>query len=155
MTRSDRGSAFLIFASIFVALAVAYAFAKAGVAVLPPDYFYLGIAMMVAGILIRLWAVSTLRDFFSYTVQIKEGHHVIQDGPYRFVRHPAYSGSLLTILGIALALQSWGAVVVMAVVFGITFGYRIRVEEKVLSSSLGDEYVSYAKRVKRLIPYVY
>jgi protein-S-isoprenylcysteine O-methyltransferase Ste14 len=111
--------------------------------------------MMLAGILTRLWAVSTLRSFFSYTVQIKEGHHVVQTGPYRFVRHPAYTGSLLTVLGIGFALQSWGAVLVMAAVFGVTFGYRIRVEEKVLTDSLGEEYLSYSRRVKRLIPYVY
>jgi protein-S-isoprenylcysteine O-methyltransferase Ste14 len=141
--------------SVFIAIFVADAFATAGVALLPQSSFYLGVGMMVAGILIRLWAVSTLRSFFSYTVQIKEGHHVIQTGPYRFVRHPAYTGSLLTVLGIGFALQSWGAVLVMAVVFGVTFGYRIRVEEKVLTGSLGEEYLSYSRRVKRLIPYVY
>lgn len=153
--RSDRGSGLFIFVSVFIAIFVADAFATAGVALLPPWSFYLGLAMMIAGILTRLWAVSTLRSFFSYTVQIKEGHHVIEDGPYRFVRHPAYTGSLLTILGIGFALQSWGAVLVMALTFGITFGYRIRVEERVLASSLGEEYLSYSRRVKRLIPYLY
>jgi protein-S-isoprenylcysteine O-methyltransferase Ste14 len=153
--RSDRGSGLLIFLSVFVAIFIADAFARRGFALLPPVSFYLGLVMMVAGMLVRLWAVSTLRGFFSYTVQIKEGHHVVVDGPYRFVRHPAYTGSLLTILGIGFALQSWGAVLVMALVFGITFGYRIRVEEKLLSTSLGEEYLSYSRRVKRLIPYVY
>ncbi|MDA4132040.1 MAG: protein-S-isoprenylcysteine O-methyltransferase, partial [Thaumarchaeota archaeon] len=80
---------------MFIAIFVADAFATAGFALLPPASFYLGVGMMVSGILVRLWAVSTLRGFFSYTVQIKEGHHVIQSGPYRFVRHPAYTGSLL------------------------------------------------------------
>jgi protein-S-isoprenylcysteine O-methyltransferase Ste14 len=154
-TRSDRGSALIIIGSIFIAVFVADAFARAAVALLPAWSFYLGVVMMVSGIAIRLWAVSTLRSFFSYTVQIKEGHRVVQSGPYRFVRHPAYTGSLLTILGIAFALQSWGAALFMAVTFGITFGYRIRVEEKVLTVSLGEAYASYSKRVKRLIPYVY
>jgi protein-S-isoprenylcysteine O-methyltransferase Ste14 len=152
--RSDRGSALLIFVSVFIAIFVADAFATAGFALLPPASFYLGVGMMVAGILVRLWAVYTLRGFFSYTVQIKEGHHVIQSGPYRFVRHPAYTGSLLTVLGIGFALQSWGAVLVMAVTFGVTFGYRIHVEERVLVASLGEEYLSYSRRVKRLIPYL-
>lgn len=111
--------------------------------------------MMVSGIGFRFWAVSTLRSFFSYTVQIKKEHHVIESGPYRFVRHPAYSGSLLTIVGVGFALQSWVAVLVMAGVFMLVFGYRIRVEEKALVSSLGKDNLLYSKRVKRLIPYVF
>ncbi len=123
--RSDRGSALIIIASTFAAVFVAEAFTEAGVALLPDWSFYLGVAMMVSGVAVRLWAVSALRSFFSYTVQIKEGHRVVQNGPYRFMRHPAYTGSLLTILGIAFALQSWGAVLLMALTFGVTFGYRM------------------------------
>jgi protein-S-isoprenylcysteine O-methyltransferase Ste14 len=152
--RSDRGSALLIFFSIFVSIFIANEFARYGVGLLPASFFYVGLGMMLAGISIRIWAVSTLRSFFSYTVQIKQGHQVVEDGPYRFVRHPAYTGSLLTILGVGFALQSWGAVVVMVVIFGIAFGYRIRVEEKALVASLGDAYVLYSRRVKRLIPYL-
>lgn len=152
--RSDRGSALLIFFSIFVSIFVAREFAEYGVALLPAGFFYVGLVMMLAGISIRIWAVSTLRNFFSYTVQIKQGHHVVEDGPYRFVRHPAYTGSLLTILGVGFALQSWGAVLVMIVIFGVAFGYRIGVEEKALVASLGDAYVLYSRRVKRLIPYL-
>jgi len=110
--------------------------------------------MMILGIAFRFWAVASLRSFFSYTVQIKEGHHVIESGPYRFVRHPAYAGSLLTIVGVGFALQSWGAVLLIAAVFFAAFGYRIKVEERALLVSLGEEYLSYAKKVKRMIPYV-
>jgi len=70
------------------------------------------------------------------------------------VRHPAYTGSLLTMVGLGFVLQSWGAVLVLIAVFGVAFGYRIHVEEAVLTSKLGDEYVEYAKKTKRLIPYV-
>ncbi|MDA4114614.1 MAG: isoprenylcysteine carboxylmethyltransferase family protein [Thaumarchaeota archaeon] len=153
--RSDRGSALLIFFSIFASILIANEFAQYGVALLPAMFFYVGLAMMLAGISTRIWAVSTLRNFFSYTVQIKQGHQVVESGPYRFVRHPAYTGSLLTILGVGFALQSWGAVVVMVVIFGIAFGYRISVEEKALVASLGDAYVLYSKRVKRLVPYAF
>jgi len=152
---SDRGSGPLIFVSVAIAIFVADAFAIAGAAPLPAWSFYLGVGFMAAGILIRLWAVSTLRYFFSYTIQIMEGHRVVESGPYRFVRHPAYTGSLLTILGIGFSLQSWGAVLLMTAIFGVAFGYRIRVEERVLAASLGEEYLSYSRRVKRLIPYVY
>jgi protein-S-isoprenylcysteine O-methyltransferase Ste14 len=110
---------------------------------------------MVFGIGFRLWAVATLRSFFTYTVQIKTGHRVIQSGPYRFVRHPAYAGTLLTLVGVGFALQSWGAVLLIAGVFTLVFGYRIWVEERALKASLGEEYISYSKRVKRLIPFLF
>ena len=153
--RSDRGSGLLILLSVFGSISIANAFAASGLTLLPVGAFYAGLAMILVGIALRFWAVASLRTFFSYTVQIKEGHHVVETGPYRFVRHPAYAGSLLTIVGVGFALQSWGAVLLIAVVFWAAFGYRIRVEERALVASLGEEYLSYAKRVKRIIPFVF
>ena len=153
--RSDRGSGLLILLGVFVSISVANALARSGVAILPVTSFYFGLAMMILGMAVRFWAVASLRTFFSYTVQIKEGHRVISSGPYRFVRHPAYAGSLLTIVGVGFALQSGGAVLLLAVFFLAAFGYRIQVEERALVGSLGEEYLSYAKRVKRIIPFVF
>ena len=153
--RSDRGSGLLILLSIFFSISIANAFAASGFGLLPVAWFYVGLVMMGFGIAFRFWAVATLRSFFSYTVQIKKGHHVIESGPYRFVRHPAYAGSLLTIVGVGFALQSWAAVLSVSAVFLIAFGYRMRVEERALVGSLGEEYLSYAKRVRRIIPFVF
>lgn len=153
--RSDRGSGLLILLSVFGSISIANVFAASGFTLLPVAAFYAGLAMILLGIAFRFWAVASLRSFFSYTVQIKEGHHVIESGPYRFVRHPAYAGSLLTIVGVGFALQSWGAVLLIAVVFLAAFGYRMRVEERALVDSLGEEYLSYSKRVKRIIPFVF
>ena len=153
--RADRGSGPLILLSVFVAIAIANAFAASGVGLLPKPFFFAGLALILTGAAFRLWAVSTLRSFFSYTVQIKEEHHVVESGPYRFVRHPAYAGSLLTILGVGFALQSWAAVLVIGGIFVAAFGYRIRVEERALIGALGEEYARYSKRVKRLIPCVF
>jgi protein-S-isoprenylcysteine O-methyltransferase Ste14 len=153
--RADRGSGLLILVGIFVSISIANTLASSGVGILPKWSFYLGLMMMVTGIAFRFWAVGTLRSFFSYTVQIKAEHRVIESGPYRFVRHPAYAGSLLTIVGVGFALQSVPAILVIACMFFVAFGYRIRVEEKALIGSLGDEYLAYSKRVKRLIPYVF
>jgi protein-S-isoprenylcysteine O-methyltransferase Ste14 len=153
--RSDKGSVLLILLSVFVSISIANVFATLDVALLPAAAFYVGLAMMILGMAFRFWAVASLRSFFSYTVQIKQGHRVIASGPYQFVRHPAYAGSLLTMLGVGFALQSWGAVLLIAVVFLAGFGYRIRVEERVLVDSLGEEYLSYARKVKRIIPFVF
>jgi protein-S-isoprenylcysteine O-methyltransferase Ste14 len=95
-----------------------------------------------------------LGRFFSLTVRVAEDHRVVEKGPYRLVRHPSYTGVLITFIGLGLAVQSWGALLVLLGVFSAAFGYRMRVEEKTLLSELGDNYASYMKRTKRLIPYL-
>jgi protein-S-isoprenylcysteine O-methyltransferase Ste14 len=150
----DRSSRLLISLSMFLSLMIALFFAASGIASLPSGAFYLGIGLMIAGILVRQWSIAVLGRYFSRTVGVQEGQAVVDRGPYRLVRHPAYTGSLLTMVGLGFVLQSWGAVLVLIAFFGVAFGYRIHVEEAVLTSKLGDEYVAYAKKTKRLIPYV-
>ena len=150
----DRSSRLLISLSMFLSLMIAFLFAASGIASLPSGAFYLGIGLMIAGILLRQWSIAVLGRYFSRTVGVQEGQVVVVRGPYRLVRHPAYTGSLLTMVGLGFVLQSWGAVLVLIAFFGAAFGYRIHVEEAVLTSKLGDEYVAYAKKTKRLIPYV-
>jgi len=149
----DRSSRLLISLSMFLSLMIAFLFAAFGIASLPSGAFYLGIGLMIAGILLRQWSIAVLGRYFSRTVGVQEGQAVVDRGPYRLVRHPAYTGSL-TMVGLGFVLQSWGAVLVLIAFFGVAFGYRIHVEEAVLTSKLGDEYVAYAKKTKRLIPYV-
>jgi protein-S-isoprenylcysteine O-methyltransferase Ste14 len=150
----DKSSRPLIALSTFLSLMIAFLFASSGIASLPTGAFYLGIGLMIVGILLRQWSIAVLGRYFSRTVGIQEGQAVVDWGPYRLVRHPAYTGSLLTTVGLGFVLQSWGAVLVLIAFFGVAFGYRIHVEEGVLISELGDEYIAYAKRTKRLIPYV-
>ena len=150
----DRSSRLLISLSMFLSLMIAFLFAAFGIASLPSGAFYLGIGLMIAGILLRQWSIAVLGRYFSRTVGVQEGQAVVDRGPYRLVRHPAYTGSLLTMVGLGFVLQSWGAVLVLIAFFGAAFGYRIHVEEAVLTSKLGDKYVAYAKKTKRLIPYV-
>jgi protein-S-isoprenylcysteine O-methyltransferase Ste14 len=150
----DRSSRLLISLSMFLSLMIAFLFAASGIASLPSGAFYLGIGLMIAGILLRQWSIAVLGRYFSRTVGVQEGQAVVDRGPYRLVRHPAYTGSLLTMVGLGFVLQSWGAVLVLIAFFGAAFGYRIHVEEAVLTSKLGDKYVAYAKKTKRLIPYV-
>jgi len=153
-TREDRGSALVIYLSVFVSLGAAFGFAVAGIAILPDWVFYVGIAVMVLGIFVREWAVTTLRGYFSFTVRVLRDHKVIDRGPYRRVRHPAYTGGILTIVGVGVALRSWVAVLLLLAFCGIAYGYRMSVEEAALLRELGEEYSRYASRTKRLIPYV-
>jgi protein-S-isoprenylcysteine O-methyltransferase len=152
--RRDRGSGLLIIGGVLLSIVIAFLFASSGIAMLPGWVSYVGIALMIVGIIIRQWAIAVLGRYFSPTVGIQEGQNVVKTGPYRLVRHPSYTGALLIIVGIGLALQSWGAVLVLLVISGLTYGYRIHREEKVLVSELGAEYIRYMKTTKRIIPYI-
>src|SRR5437773_6337007 len=152
--RRDRGSGALIILTVFISIGLALSFGYAGVVVLPDRVFYPGILLMLLGVLVRQWAIAVLGRFFSLTVRVAEDHRVVVRGPYRLVRHPSYTGVLITFIGLALAVQSWAALLVLLTVFGVSYGYRMRVEERVLLSELGQDYAEYMKRTKRLIPFL-
>jgi len=152
--KRDRGSGALIIFTVFISIILAFSFGYAGIGMLPDWAFYLGFFLMFLGILVRQWAIAVLGRFFSLTVRIAEDHRVVEKRPYRPVRHPSYTGVLITFIGLALAVQSLGALLVLLGVFSISYGYRMRVEEKALLSELGEDYANYMKRTKRIIPYL-
>jgi len=152
--KRDRGSGALIIFTVLVSIIIALSLGYASVGPLPDWVFYPGIFLMVLGVLVRQWAIAVLGRFFSLTVRVAEDHRVVVKGPYRLVRHPSYAGVLITFIGLALAVQSWGALLVLLTVFSVSYGYRMRVEERVLQSELGPDYAEYMKRTKRLIPFL-
>lgn len=152
--KRDRGSRALITVSILVSILIAFYFGYGGVGGLPDSIFYIGISLMFLGVLVRQYAIAILGRFFSLSVEISEDHKVVNKGPYRLVRHPSYTGILITFIGLGFAVQSLGALSVLVLFFGISFGYRMRVEERALLTSLGQDYASYMKGTKRLIPFL-
>ena len=152
--RRDRGTCFAIIGGVWLSVFIALFFGGMDLARLPGWVTWVGFALMLIGIFIRQWAIAVLGSYFSPAVGTQAGQKVVKTGPYRLVRHPAYTGALLIMVGVGLALQSWGAVLVILVIFGLTFGYRMRTEEKVLVNELGEEYVQYMKTTKRIIPYI-
>ncbi|HKC18217.1 MAG TPA: isoprenylcysteine carboxylmethyltransferase family protein, partial [Candidatus Dormibacteraeota bacterium] len=74
-------------------------------------------------------------------------------GLYRYVRHPSYSGSLLTVLGVLLCSTNWLALACFVLALP-GFLYRIRVEEGALLTALGEPYRDYMARTKRLVPFL-
>ncbi len=151
---NDKGSGFLFGIGMLISLGIGYYFARNGIAMLPSWTFFLGIIFVFLGIIVRQWSIAVLGRFFSPMVGIQEGQRVINHGPYRLVRHPSYTGYLMILIGIGFMIQSWGAVLIILVTWSIVLGYRINVEEKVLISNLGQEYIKYMKKTKRLIPYI-
>ncbi len=152
--RRDRGSMALILFTVWISLTVALYFGYGGIGALPDWVFYPGIFLMLLGVVIRQWAIAVLGRFFSFHVRVVEDHRVVDKGPYRLVRHPSYTGVLITFTGLSLAVQSLGALLVLLAVFIVSYGYRMKVEEKTLLTELGDNYVDYMKRTKRIIPYL-
>lgn len=152
--RRDRGSGPLIIFTVLVSIILAFTFGYAGIGPLPDWAFYLGILLMFLGVVVRQWAIVVLGRFFSLIVQVAADHKVIDKGPYRLIRHPSYTGILITFIGLGLAVQSWAALLVLLGVYTLSFGYRMRIEEKTLLSQLGNDYASYMKRTKRLVPYL-
>lgn len=158
VSSSDRGSRGAIFLGVFVSILIGFAFAESETALFPSSlislFFSIGIFLMLLGIAIRQWAIVTLGRFFSLSVRVTFGQKVVNNGPYRLVRHPSYTGAFLSFTGLGFALGSWGAILVIFLMFGVVYGYRIRVEENTLKANLGDDYAAYMKRTKRLIPYL-
>jgi protein-S-isoprenylcysteine O-methyltransferase Ste14 len=154
-TKEDRGSAAAIFLGTFSAIVVAFSLGGANITPLPEWAFFVGIALMLVGVVIREWAIATLGGFFLFSVGVLQNHHVVDTGPYRLVRHPGYSGTIVTFAGIGLAIQSILGVLVLLVICGVVYSYRISIEERALTKDLGEPYVEYMKRTKRLIPYVF
>jgi protein-S-isoprenylcysteine O-methyltransferase Ste14 len=125
------------------------------VGALRPLMGWLGCACLVSGIAIRLAAVVTLRHQFTTTVTIMARHRVVDRGPYHCVRHPAYLGLLVCLLGLGLCSGNWVSLAVAAGLPLAAVVYRIGVEERALLRHFGPAYAEYASRTKRLLPGIY
>jgi protein-S-isoprenylcysteine O-methyltransferase len=155
-SRADRGTVLVVVASVYAGLAGGFALAGAVHAASIADgrwpLFVLGLVLMSAGIAIRQWAVALLGPYFTIDIRVHPGQAVVQGGPYRWVRHPAYAGMIMTFVGIGLALGNWAALAVLAVVPTAGLLVRIHFEERALLEGLGEPYRRFAASRRRLFP---
>lgn len=114
---------------------------------------FAGAAVCILGLLLAFWARRTLAGNWSSTVTFKEGHELIERGPYRFVRHPIYTAILAMCLGTAIAAARLSAWLGLVLLFA-GFWLKLRQEETLLTRHFPDEYPAYRARVKALIPFV-
>ena len=156
-TRQDRGSYALMWILLIAATFIGGIIHQLPIArmPLPNATFWFGIALMLAGMAIRATAIATLRRFFTVHVTIQESHELVDKGIYRVIRHPSYTGALISFVGLGFAFGSWLSLAIIIAAALIGFGYRIRVEEAALIAHFGERYRSYSSRTKRLIPFVY
>ena len=111
-----------------------------------------GFGLVVAGSVLFVWARRTLGQNYSGHIMVGKGQELVQSGPYRFLRHPAYAGYLLMSLGISLGYASLFGLTSVSILLLPSLIYRIKVEEKLLIERFGEAYQLYASKVKRLIP---
>jgi protein-S-isoprenylcysteine O-methyltransferase len=159
----DRGSTALlatVFTLGFVLLLVSLVLSARGVGRMGTGQSvawlaWVGIAVMLLGIALRVWASRVLGRFFTRTLRVSAEQRVVSDGPYRVVRHPGYLGDILLWTGAALATLNWVVLIGLTLAALGAYSYRIRVEEAMLQQTLGEPYRAYMARTWRLLPPIY
>jgi protein-S-isoprenylcysteine O-methyltransferase Ste14 len=152
--RKDRGSYFGVSIAINLAFVLMLLMRSLGLGLLPTLFQWGGLAMVWAGGLVREWAILNLGRAFTVVVEVNPTQSLIRSGPYRWVRHPAYTGILILLGGFGLAVGSWlGAILAMAVTLA-GFSYRVRVEERAMLEAFGDDYRNYMHHTGRYLPRV-
>jgi protein-S-isoprenylcysteine O-methyltransferase Ste14 len=157
-TPQDAHSKSILLVGQFIAMVAGFA-----VAFLAPSgslahailWFWLGVATMIAGSLLRLHCRRMLGSSFTGAVIVRPGHEVVERGAYRYVRHPSYTAGALIFLGVGLALGNWIAALIIMAGVALVFGYRVSVEERTLLSVIGEPYRDYMARTKRFVPYLW
>jgi protein-S-isoprenylcysteine O-methyltransferase Ste14 len=160
----DRGSMIILIGLQWAGLALNFGLAwlwPAAAIVLggppgqPAALFVVGVAFIILGVALRWYAIHTLGSFFTRDVAVSRDQQVVQSGPYRLIRHPAYSGTFLTMLGVGLAIANWASLgALLLCVFAGHF-YRVLIEEKALIQTIGQPYVEYMRRTRRFIPLLF
>jgi protein-S-isoprenylcysteine O-methyltransferase Ste14 len=155
----DRGSYKLImgllWTGLFLDFGFAFALPQAAISWRRSFVFFSGIVLVLAGLAFRFYSMSLLGRFFTYSVAVQSGQTVVETGPYRYIRHPSYTGALITLAGVGLALGNWAGLFALLGCMGIAYAYRISVEEAALTAALGEPYKLYMLRTRRLVPFLF
>jgi protein-S-isoprenylcysteine O-methyltransferase Ste14 len=155
----DRGSFGLLVGLQWTGLALNFLLAwwlpAAAISWQPTGLFFLGLTVIILGVALRWYAIGVLGRYFTRDVVVSRDQPVIQHGPYRLIRHPAYSGTFLTMLGVGLVMANWASLICLLVCVFLGHMYRVRIEEKALIRTIGQPYSEYMRRTKRFIPWVF
>lgn len=145
--------------SVF-ALAFVFAFIFKGLLwfPIPAEYIikqWTGITLFGIGLLLRYIAIRNLDVFFSTSLQIYQGHPIIESGPYKYIRHPSYCGILIAFLGIGIAMGDYLALASLMACAFFGLSLRMAIEERFMLQQIGDSYANYQKRTRKLLPWLY
>ncbi len=155
---TDRGSTAVIVVATWISMTAAFVVAGAPSFRLVRGqkvWFVLGLTVLLLGAWLRRHCWRMLGLYFTGNVRVAEGQPVIEEGAYRWVRHPSYTGGMLMYLGTGLALSNWLSAVILTGMGAAGYAYRVRVEERALATTLGERYQDYMRRTKRFVPFVF
>jgi protein-S-isoprenylcysteine O-methyltransferase Ste14 len=164
--KRDRGSLYIIFFVIAISAHLAKLSAQhfpqlgiassLGLSVEGARVLYgAGLFAFASGIVLRWFTVFYLGRLYTFEVAIADDHRVISTGPYRYMRHPAYSCSLLSFLGLGICADNFLSLLLFTLPIAWALLHRIKIEEAALTTALGRNYTDYAAKTSRLIPYIY
>jgi len=111
----------------------------------------LGVSLTLTGLLFAVWARLYLGGNWSSAVTVKVGHELVRGGPYRWVRHPIYSGLVLAMLGTAIANREVRGVIALVLMF-VALTIKSRTEERAMTSTFGEEYEEYSRNTGGILP---
>lgn len=114
-----------------------------------------GAAVTAMGLALRIWSVALLGRYFTYVVKVTPDQTVVEAGPYCLIRHPSYTGGILTGIGIGLSMRTALAPAVIGITSFLGYWIRMRVEERALAEGIGEPYRAYMRRTMRLVPFVW
>jgi protein-S-isoprenylcysteine O-methyltransferase Ste14 len=156
-TSGDKGSLWLLYILITIGYSLSFLIGatKMGRMSHWDTFFAVGAVLTVIGLLIRIQSILTLKQYFTYSVAQTENHKLIETGFYKIIRHPGYLGQLMIFAGISISLSNWLSVLLMMIPVMIGYIYRIKVEEGFMVGQMGEIYLNYQKRTKRIIPMIY
>lgn len=156
---SDRGSMGMLIGLQWLGIALNFAlgglFPAAAIPWQRIPLFFTGVALILLGVALRWYAIWTLGRYFTRDVAVSADQQIVQNGPYRLIRHPAYSGTFLTMLGVGLAVTNWAGLIALLICVFVGHLYRVSIEEEALIHALGQPYVIYMQHTKRFIPLIW
>jgi protein-S-isoprenylcysteine O-methyltransferase Ste14 len=155
---TDKGTLAMLWAvigaAIFCAIFIAKAWPRHDMRFSPVPYD-LAVLLFLLGIALRWWAIIHLGRFFTVNVAIAADHRIVNNGPYKYLRHPSYTGALLAFIGLGIMMFNWLSAVVLVLPILLAFLWRIAIEERALLEAFGADYATYKVRTKRLVPFIY
>jgi protein-S-isoprenylcysteine O-methyltransferase Ste14 len=111
-----------------------------------------GFTLIWGGMVFRIYAIKTLSIYFSVLAEIQENHQLCEKGVYKVIRHPSYTGVIITLIGILIWLECFNYGGLSLFLIGLAYYHRIRQEEKLLTGYFGELYESYKKRTGAILP---
>jgi protein-S-isoprenylcysteine O-methyltransferase Ste14 len=145
-TSKDKGSSWVILAVFWSVLFIAFTLRGFEIGIFGGNLQYAGLILLAVGTILREWSIWILGKHFTGQVQVRKNAKLVTNGPYSYIRHPSYTGGMLSLIGITLAVGTWFGTLIAFVLSLIAFQYRIHVEEEALQEVFGSEYEDYRNR---------